>query len=75
MILESRRVFTQELGVKPRRICASGISQVRRDRLYWFDLDMSATEGLTLEEDADQSVVWLHAEIQAASAWTSPGAV
>ena len=73
MSRKDRAVFSQYLNVLPLRICASGIAQVRRERLYWCSWKVESSPGVTVKEEDDQTVVTLEAKLPDSSTWVTPG--
>ncbi|CAE7827088.1 unnamed protein product [Symbiodinium sp. CCMP2592] len=43
-----RQTHTRSSQVLPYRVCASGLSLCRRERLYWFDWGLQSEEGVVL---------------------------
>ena len=70
---ENREVFTKFMGVKPHRACASGISQVRRDRYYWQSWQVPASPGVTVTEEEGYYRVRFQAALPPAEDWVEPG--
>ena len=73
MSRKDRAVFSQYRNVLPLRICASGIAQVRRERLCWCSWNVSSSHGATVKEEDDQTVVKFEAKLPDPSTWVTPG--
>ena len=68
-----RAIFSRYLDVLSLRICASGIAQVRRDRLCWCSWKVSKSHGVTVKDEEDQIVVKFDAVLPEPSTWVTLG--
>ena len=73
MVAEIIDCFSGEFKTKPYRVCRSGVSHVRRPRLWWADWDVASCPGAAVAETEHYNKILFEGENHLSSCWCDEG--